>query len=102
MDYVTVSDLLRWVTIVVSPLVAFLVVRLTYMRIVAVGNGWRASKGAYALCAGVLLLLVAETERRIERLGEPGDVYLYLYLAGLVLLTFGLASFTYWVPPWRR
>lgn len=53
---------------------------------------------------GLCVVLVASIAHRFERLGKPGDHYLWAIMVGVTLAAIGVlynTEFTY-TPPWRR
>lgn len=99
LDYVLISDLARWAVVVVAFFTAFLVARMLYLRVVR-GEG-RAHPAAMLGTLGFLMFAAA---RRFERLGEPGDWWLWFAVATVATFAFGMFR-TYRVnfrPPWLR
>lgn len=95
MDYVLVSDLVRYYVVVLTSLLLVMFLRLGLQR--AKAQGWGRGEHPHPLVGiGLTLIFLNIARRRFDSLGEPGDAYLWSGAVGATLITTGLALTFRW------
>lgn len=92
-DYIFVSDAARFWTVIVALWLIALMLRLTYMRTRRLG--WpavlhRQEQPHPITTIGLAFMLAITIVRRFDRLGQPGDAYLWLAFTGVTLVLIGV------------
>lgn len=108
MDYVLVSDFVRYYVVITALWLCAVLLRITYTRVRDCGGLTcihRRQRSPHPFSTlGLAVLMFVAILRRFESMGEPGDRFLWLVFAGVTLVLLGVlinVHFTF-KPPWRR
>lgn len=108
MDYVLISDITRYYVVIVALWLIAVLLRITYTRLRDCGgcrNLLSRQASPHPLSTlGLAMLMFVAILRRFERLGQPGDGYLWAVTTAVTLVLLGVlinVQFTL-TPPWRR
>jgi hypothetical protein len=108
-DYVMLSDLVRYYVVIAALWLVAVLLRITYKRLTRCDGGWRClfrrqeSPHPFSTL-GLAVLMTVAIIRRFDALGTPGDVYLWLVFTGVTLVLLGVLVNVHFTlkPPWRR